>query len=109
MIGIPLATSLAEFGPLVRHEGEEFVFVLEGAVEVHTEDYAPFVLRKGESAYLDSTMGHAYLRKGRGRCRVLAVCSAGDEVLIRALGGTTSTRSRAAGAPRPVRTRRGKV
>ncbi len=87
MIGTPLASTLEEFGELVRHEGEEFVFVLDGAIEVHTEDYAPFVLRRGESAYLDSTMGHAYLRRGRGRCRVLAVCSAGNEALVRALSG----------------------
>ncbi len=103
MIGTPLASTLEEFGPLVRHEGEEFVFVLEGAVEVHTDDYAPFVLRRGDSAYLDSTMGHAYLRKGRGRCRVLAVCSAGDEVLLRALGGARSTMPRRTRSARPVR------
>ncbi|MHB1329693.1 MAG: helix-turn-helix domain-containing protein [Gemmatimonadales bacterium] len=87
MLGRPLATSLEEFGELVRHEGEEFVFVLDGAIEVHTEDYAPFVLRRGESCYLDSTMGHAYLRRGRGRCQVLAVCSAGNDALMRALSG----------------------
>ena len=35
------ARSLAEFGPLMRHEGEEFLYVLEGELELHTECYAP--------------------------------------------------------------------
>src|ERR1700753_3954010 len=33
------AKSVAEFGELVRHSGEEFIYVLDGAVEVHTEFY----------------------------------------------------------------------
>lgn len=50
---------LAAFGPLVKHEGEEFVYVLEGEVELHTEFYAPTLLSSGDSVYFDSTMGHA--------------------------------------------------
>lgn len=55
------AKSLAEFGELVRHSGEEFIFVLDGTVEVHTEFYDPVILKQWEGYYLDSTMGHAYL------------------------------------------------
>lgn len=43
---------------MVSHSGEEFFFVLNGAIEVHTEHYAPVRLEKGDSAYLDSTMAH---------------------------------------------------
>jgi len=75
------AHSLEEFGDLVRHSGEEFVFVLEGQVEIHTELYAPLVLSAGESAYLDSAMGHAYVVKGAGPCRLIAVCSASESDL----------------------------
>lgn len=75
------AHSLEEFGELVRHGGEEFVFVLEGQVEIHTELYAPLVLSAGESAYLDSGMGHAYVVKGKGPCRLIAVCSASESDL----------------------------
>jgi transcriptional regulator with XRE-family HTH domain len=75
------AHSIEEFGELVRHTGDEFVYVLEGTLEVHTEFYAPLVLSVGESAYLDSTMGHAYIAQGPGRCRVLAVCSAAEREL----------------------------
>ncbi|WP_245488522.1 XRE family transcriptional regulator [Mesorhizobium sp. Pch-S] len=67
--------SLEEFGPLIKHAGEEFLYVLEGIIEVHTEHYAPIRLGKGESIYIDSTMGHAYLAVGDGDGLVLAVCS----------------------------------
>ena len=75
------AHSLEEFGELVRHTGEEFIFVLEGEVEVHTELYAPLVLSAGESAYIDSTMGHAYIARGDGPARIVGVCSASERDL----------------------------
>lgn len=43
---------------LLSHQGEEFIFVLKGRVEVLTEFYEPTVLEVGESIYIDSTMGH---------------------------------------------------
>ena len=39
---------------VVAHGGEEFAYVLEGTVVVHTEHYAPAVLKAGESIYFDS-------------------------------------------------------
>jgi transcriptional regulator with XRE-family HTH domain len=75
------AQSLEDFGELVRHSGEEFIYVLEGELEVHTDLYAPLTLKTGESAYLDSSMGHAYIVKGKGPCRLLAVCSASERDL----------------------------
>lgn len=76
----PRAQTVEEFGELVKHSGEEFVYVLEGEVEVHTEAYKPFVLRAGESAYLDSSMGHAYIARTTP-CKVLGVCSATESQL----------------------------
>jgi transcriptional regulator with XRE-family HTH domain len=58
------ARSLQEFGPLLRHSGEEYFLVTRGSVEVHTEFYAPEILHEGDGIYLDSTMGHAYLNAG---------------------------------------------
>lgn len=75
------ARSLEEFGELVRHSGEEFAYVLEGTVEVHCEHYAPTILKTGESMYLDSRMGHAYVARGPGRCRVLSICTAPEASL----------------------------
>jgi transcriptional regulator with XRE-family HTH domain len=94
----PRAQSLEEFGELIRHSGEEFIFVLEGEVEVHTELYAPMTLKTGESAYIDSSMGHAYLAKGKGPCRMLAVCSA-SEGDLRAVMETAAPQQ---GAPKAV-------
>jgi mannose-6-phosphate isomerase-like protein (cupin superfamily) len=73
------ARTLEEFGELMRHAGEEFLFVLEGAVELHTELYSPVVLKAGESVYFDSRMGHAYLAHGPGPCRALSICVAPQE------------------------------
>ncbi|HEY3786847.1 MAG TPA: XRE family transcriptional regulator [Steroidobacteraceae bacterium] len=84
------ARSLEEFGELVRHTGEEFIYVLEGEVELHTELYAPIVLTAGESTYIDSTMGHAYVVRGEGPCRLLAVCSASEKDLREVTGGEPS-------------------
>jgi transcriptional regulator with XRE-family HTH domain len=75
------ARSLEEFGELVKHAGEEFSYVLEGTVEVHTEHYAPALLKTGESMYIDSRMGHAYIARGRGRCRILSICTGPEATL----------------------------
>jgi transcriptional regulator with XRE-family HTH domain len=55
------AKSLEEFGDLNRHEGEEFNFVIQGQVIVYTEFYEPIIINEGESIYLDSRMGHAFV------------------------------------------------
>ena len=68
--------TMREFGELLRHAGEEFVFVLEGAIEVHSEFYDPITLRAGEYVYLDSEMGHGYLvAEGFEEATILAVCA----------------------------------
>lgn len=56
------------------HDGEEFAYVLHGAIILHTEHYAPTVLQQGDSCYFDSTMRHAYVRQGPGKATVLSVC-----------------------------------
>src|SRR6202021_2620279 len=69
------ARSIEEFGELSRHQGEEYVFVLEGVVELHTDLYAPTRLAAGESIYYDSGMGHAFIAASPGVCRFLSICS----------------------------------
>jgi transcriptional regulator with XRE-family HTH domain len=77
------AKSVDEFGELVRHKGEEFVYVLEGAINVHSEFYDPVILREGEGIYIDSSMGHAYLAaEGCEEAVVLGVCSSPDDDLM---------------------------
>jgi transcriptional regulator with XRE-family HTH domain len=52
------ARSFDDFGDWVRHGGEEFLLVLDGAVRFFSEHYAPVDLQTGDSAYYDATMGH---------------------------------------------------
>lgn len=80
------AKSLAEFGELVRHPGEEFTYVLKGRVVVHTEFYDPKPLEVGESVYIDSNMGHAYLTgEGCDEAVVLCTCASGEETMMESL------------------------
>lgn len=72
------AHTLEEFDQLPRHSGEEFVYVIEGKVEVHTEFYSPVILEVGQGIYLDSTMSHAYIAHDCAEALVLAVCSGED-------------------------------
>ncbi len=84
------ARSLEEFGELVRHEGEEFAFVLEGAVNLHTSAYAPVRLEAGDTIYFDSGMAHAYIAAADGPCRVLSICTGAEAQLIAAAEGMTA-------------------
>jgi mannose-6-phosphate isomerase-like protein (cupin superfamily) len=52
------ARTMEEFDGWVRHDGEEFLYVLTGVVRLYTEFYGPIEMRRGDSAYYDSTMGH---------------------------------------------------
>ena len=52
------ARSMEEFDGWVRHDGEEFLYVLTGVVRLFTEFYEPIEMRRGDSAYYDATMGH---------------------------------------------------
>ena len=65
----------------MRHSGDEFILVVEGEIEVFTEFYEPIILRTGESLYLDSSMGHAYIARGKGPCRIIGICSASEQDL----------------------------
>ncbi|WP_420838961.1 helix-turn-helix domain-containing protein [Aliiroseovarius subalbicans] len=52
------ARSFDEFDGWVRHDGEEFLYVLTGAIRLITEFYEPVEMRRGDSAYYDASMGH---------------------------------------------------
>ncbi len=74
------AKSVEEFGELVRHSGEEWFYVIEGKVEIHTEFYDVITLNAGEASYIDSTMGHAYiLAEGCDEALIIGACSSAEE------------------------------
>lgn len=88
---IPVITKIRaktpdEFGELVHHPGEEFIYVLRGTIVVNTEFYDPVVLGPGQSIYIDSSMGHAYLTAdGCDEAEVLGIMSSADEELMQEL------------------------
>ena len=45
----------------VAHHGEEFIYVLKGAIDIRTEYYKPVRLKEGDSMYFDSSMPHCYV------------------------------------------------
>jgi transcriptional regulator with XRE-family HTH domain len=67
--------TLEEFGPMSKHKGEEFILVLEGEIELHSEHYNPVTLAKGESVYIDSTMPHAMISTGKHLAQILSICT----------------------------------
>jgi transcriptional regulator with XRE-family HTH domain len=69
---------IAGFGEPLKHKGEEFIFVIEGTIEVHSQFYNPVSLSAGQGIYIDSTMGHAYVAKDCESALVLGVCSSED-------------------------------
>jgi len=75
---VPMVTTVdvkrvEDWGPLSRHEGEEWMYVLAGSIALHTEFYAPLVMKTGDSVYIDSGMGHAMVALGDAQARVLSV------------------------------------
>lgn len=78
---------IREFGELVRHSGEEYLYVLSGAMELHSDLYAPLRLNVGDSIYFDSGMAHAYVRVSDEPCHVLSVCAGPSVQRIANLGG----------------------
>jgi Predicted transcriptional regulators len=70
-----MARTFEEFGGWVRHDGEEFIFVLSGMVKVFTEFYTEEILKPGDSIYFDSRMGHACVSVGEETAEVLWICT----------------------------------
>ncbi len=65
------ARSFDSYQDWIRHDGEEFLYVLSGAVQLYTEFYQPMELQAGDSAYYDCGMGHA-----------LVSCSPEDAIVL---------------------------
>ena len=74
MTGTVKARSPTDFAGMIRHPGEEFVFVLSGVLTVYSDGNPPVTLQPGESLYFDSRMGHIYTAATDEDCRILVVC-----------------------------------
>lgn len=69
------ARAVEEFGGWVRHDGEEFLYVLTGVIRLYTEFYEPVDLRRGDSAYYDASMGHNVISLSSEDATILWVTS----------------------------------
>lgn len=54
------------------HKGEEFIYVLEGSMEVQLKDFKE-VLKKGDSIYYDSNIPHRVSCVGEKAAKILAI------------------------------------
>ena len=55
--------------------------MLDGELALYTDTYTPAHLRKGDSIYFDSKMGHAYVAVGDEACRILLTFTTSDAVI----------------------------
>jgi len=69
------ARHFEEFDGWVRHDGEEFLYVLTGVIRLYTEFYEPVEMRRGDSAYYDATMGHNVISLSEEDATILWVTS----------------------------------
>lgn len=95
------AENIEALGGLVRHAGEEYLYVLRGSMELHSDLYAPLPLNAGDSVYFDSGMAHGYIRTGKEPCEVLSVCAGpGMQRMVESAGQSWDLVS--PGRPRPA-------
>jgi transcriptional regulator with XRE-family HTH domain len=71
------ARSVDEFEGWVRHDGEEFLYVLTGTIRLFTEFYEPIDMKRGDSAYYDAAMGHNVISTSAEDATILWVTSLG--------------------------------
>jgi transcriptional regulator with XRE-family HTH domain len=75
MMGLIRAHDVQDFSEYVKHDGEEFLMVLEGELEVHIEGRDPVLLGVHDSIYFDSGMGHLYVSAGKQDAQIVVVCT----------------------------------
>lgn len=85
IVGEVFAKDIEQYGEFMRHPGEEYVYVLEGTLDLHTKMYTPVRLERGDSVYFDSGMEHAYIAVGEEPCRILSICSGPERQLLESL------------------------
>ncbi|MDN3680603.1 XRE family transcriptional regulator [Vibrio tapetis subsp. quintayensis] len=67
------ARNFDDYSDWVRHDGEEFLLILEGDVLLYTEFYEPVPLKSGDSVYYDANMGHMLVSTSEEDAHILWV------------------------------------
>jgi transcriptional regulator with XRE-family HTH domain len=52
---------IEKYGPWDSHDSEDFLYVLDGVIEVHLQGRTPVRLRKGDSMQMDGRIAHALI------------------------------------------------
>ncbi len=73
MYGRIVARKASDFSDYIRHPGEEFVMVLSGSVRIEFETGESVVVKRMESVYFDSSVGHMYLSLGKTDAQIVVV------------------------------------
>lgn len=83
------ARDISEFADYIRHQGEEFVYVLSGRLKVFVEGRDPVILDPGDSMYFDSHQGHLYTSVGSQDAVVVGMCwqPEGADALLQPITG----------------------
>jgi transcriptional regulator with XRE-family HTH domain len=63
-----------EAGNLYSHEGESFIYVINGSFEFLLEEDGKIVLREGDSVYFETSMEHGFRPKDGSGATILQVC-----------------------------------
>ncbi|PSW20364.1 XRE family transcriptional regulator [Photobacterium sanctipauli] len=69
------AREFEDYSDWIRHDGEEFLLVLEGEITFFSEFYEPVNLSEGDSVYYDATMGHMLVSVSEQDAHILWVTS----------------------------------
>jgi transcriptional regulator with XRE-family HTH domain len=72
LITISPPSDASEMEKPSTHDGEEFIYVLEGELEIQLQD-EHFLLQSGDSIYYDASVPHRVLHRGQGPAKMLAV------------------------------------
>jgi transcriptional regulator with XRE-family HTH domain len=55
------AVPIEKYGPWDSHDSEDFLYVLDGVIEVHLQGQTPVRLQKGDSMQVDGRIAHALI------------------------------------------------
>jgi transcriptional regulator with XRE-family HTH domain len=55
------SAAIEKYGPWDSHDSEDFLYVLDGVIEIHLRDQKPVQLRKGDSIQMDGRIPHALI------------------------------------------------
>lgn len=58
-----------------QHEGDEFLYVLEGAIRIEIDGAAPAVLNPGDAAYFRANRAHSFANVGKTPARIVGAAT----------------------------------